>query len=601
MRLVRIAIAALLVLGCSTDSDEIEPPPAPEATLVLTAIDLSLMLPGTTATVTGVGFSANGSYQARFVGAGTDREIPVRYVDDAHLEVEFEPGLVTGLPPGPVTATLVVTAVIDGLDGRAELPVQAEVVQRLQPRLDSVALAVFPASPVQVIGDGFIAGTEGETLIEIRGTYTNRADLSETPVEVTVEGRPPVPEGWRRDEVVFIFDPAWVGIEPGRIEAEVRVINGGRGWSDESDWRPFSFDLLEPAIDPLTTLAASRGEAVRISGQGFLGSGVGGVTTLRLNGTFQTRTGQALPIDGLELNPVWESGTSLVFSFRVMYEFGCESADLGATPGRLEGTVTPIINLDGRTVTGGATPLSFDILPTKQVVWLKFLPAFTDSLRLFGLRNVSGEVRDRVLEVIRRDYDGINLEVRLSEPTDFLEYSIVEIGGPDPNGGQLFGLDNTPDLDHCNQRLDDFIAGRNADSEGYGGIFVESFLQLSPSRGTNDNPLKHDAFDEIFDPVLGTAVEAGEYPGGGRDDVIRRAIHTLGNLVGNTATHEIGHSLGLPRAPECGAYHNAAGDRQIMDCGADRPFEERAELTPGSNAVWTPENRRYLEEILPLP
>ena len=87
----------------------------------------------------------------------------------------------------------------------------------------------------------------------------------------------------------------------------------------------------------------------------------------------------------------------------------------------------------------------------------------------------------------------------------------------------------------------------------------------------------------------------------GLGDVIRRAIHTLGNLVGNTATHEIGHSLGLPRAPECGAYHNAAGDRQIMDCGADRPFEERAELTPGSNAVWTPENRRYLEEILPLP
>ena len=107
-------------------------------------------------------------------------------------------------------------------------------------------------------------------------------------------------------------------------------------------------------------------------------------------------------------------------------------------------------------------------------------------------------------------------------------------------------------------------------------------------------------FDEIFDPVINSEVVPGEYPGGPRHAAIDRAIRTMGNLVGNTVTHEIGHSLGLPVAPGCGQYHNSPGPRQIMDCGVDRPFSERAELEPGSHAVWTLENREYLEQTLPL-
>ena len=459
---------------------------------------------------------------------------------------------------------------------------------------------MFPASPVQIIGDGFIANDEGSTIVELRATYTNQNDGSQSMLEQSGTAVPP-DGSTSRDEVSFVFEPAWVGIDPGRVEGEVRVVNEGRGWFSEGDWTPVTLDLLPPAIHSLSTPSASRGEAVRISGQGFLGGGAGGTTTLRLGGKFVLPGGQEVPIDGLELNPVHESGTSLVFSFRVRYGAGCESNDLGARPGRIDGSMTPTITLDGNTVEGGAMDLLFDILPTKQVVHLDFLPAFTDSLRLFGLRNVSRKVKQRVVKVIRRDYAGINLEIREDAPTDWLDYSIVQIGGPDPNGGQLFGLDNTPDLDHCNQRLDDYLAGRNADSEGYGGIFVESFLQLSPSLPGNENPLAHEEFDAIFESVIDDEVRPDEYPGGPRHDVIDRAIRTLGNLVGNTATHEIGHSLGLPRQPGCTQFHNAAGDRQIMDCGRDRPFEERAELGEDSHAVWTSENRRYLEEILPLP
>jgi hypothetical protein len=218
-------------------------------------------------------------------------------------------------------------------------------------------------------------------------------------------------------------------------------------------------------------------------------------------------------------------------------------------------------------------------------------------LRIFGLRNVSGAVQTRVLEVLRRDYSGIGMDFRLVEPTDFLDYSIVEIGGPDPNGQQLFGLDNTPDLDHCNERLADNLAGRNADGAGYGGIFVESFLQFSPARST-ENPLADPAFDEIFGPVMARPVDSGEYPDGPRGPVIAQAVLTLGSLIGNTATHEVGHSLGLPVFPGCGEYHTAPGPRQIMDCGADRPFTERAELD-GDHAAFNPEDLEYLQRVLP--
>jgi hypothetical protein len=87
---------------------------------------------------------------------------------------------------------------------------------------------------------------------------------------------------------------------------------------------------------------------------------------------------------------------------------------------------------------------------------------------------------------------------------------------------------------------------------------------------------------------------------GVRAEQITRAVRMLGHLIGNTLSHEIGHSLGLPMYPGCGQYHNAPGELQIMDCGRDRPFLERAGLDPRGPARWTEENRQYLERILPL-
>ncbi len=597
-------VLSLALLGscadsASTDSEELE-----ELPVSAQRLDAAIVLPNTRAILYGTGFLDGALYEVTLSGDVGEVSLVAERLDDTRLALSFPSDAVRSLPPGPFRGLLRVVATLGIAQGVAELAVSLEISTGLTPTLQVVPNAVFPASPVTLRGAGFISGSEGSPVVELRGSFT--AD-SGAQVEVNVEAAPttaPQSEGWARDEIAFIFHPDWVGIELGHLSGELRVHNRGEGWQQSSDWVPVEFDLLPPTIEDIGVAAASRGQAVPIIGKGFVGGEYGGTTVLTINGIFERRDGESVMIENLELTPAWLSGERLVFSFQVRYDRPspnrCESNDLGANPGRFSNArVEVATTYKGVTVRGSGLPLNFEVLPTKQVVYLQFLPAFTDSLRLFGLRNVSRAVIDRVLEVMRRDYLEFNVEIRDIEPADFLEYSIVQIGGPDPNGGALFGLDNTTGKDTCNQRLDDFLAGRNADADGlFGGIFVESVLQLSPALNP-DNPISDARFDEIFDPVhpvRGTAAEPGEWPNGPRAEAIGRAITTLGNLVGNTASHEVGHSLGLSVTGGCGEFHNAPGDLQIMDCGRDRPFEERAELGPPG--TWTPENRTYMLMIL---
>ncbi|MCA9544525.1 MAG: hypothetical protein KC613_09045 [Myxococcales bacterium] len=612
-------LTVLGLAGCSTTDPE-QAGSGETLGLTLGALTVTSVLPGTEVRVEGTGFLPGMAFEAAVVGqiSGTPIELPVAVerLDDVSVQVRFVPEAVQGVPEGDLTGVLKVEGRLGSAAGRAETGVVAPLMHAVVPEFDRMANAVFPQSPAELRGRGFIGGSEGRTLLVMTGTYTREADGVTRRLGTEAEAQPPANvQGWLRDRAEVLFDPSWVGHEPGAIEAEVRLVNEGQGWTRESLPVDVVLSVLPPTVGRVETTRASRGEAVRITGNGFLGASSGGSTVLRLTGRFQPAAGGEpveLGAGGLELDPVWESGQSLVFSMRVNYAVRgaqCLSDDLGATPGLLDGAVTPVTVRQGQVVEGDAYPLRFQILPPKQVIYLRFLPSFTDSLRLFGLRNVSALVRRRIVEVVERDYAGINLEVRDTQPDDWLEYSTVEIGGPDPNEQGLFGLDNTAGLDSCNNRLDDLLAGRNAESGSYGGIFVESFLVLSATRGVpnelNDERLPGGAtagevFDEIFDPVIAEPVATDEFPGGSRHAVIDRAINTLGNLVGNTVTHEIGHSLGLPVAPGCGMYHNAPGPQQIMDCGVDRPFSERAELEAGGHAVWTPENRAYLERILPL-
>jgi hypothetical protein len=566
------------------------------------------VLPGTRALVRGDGFlegaEVDVSLRGTASGVPTELYLTAERVDDRTLAVVFPPEQVLPLGTADFTGELRVEVTIGAAAGEGLASVTLRVRPEITPNLAQIPPGVFPQTPVVVVGDGFLLPGEGSSLVSFRGLFTPEA--GGPPVELAVTEAPLVPAGPGdaafvlpdRTRSAFTFDPAWVGIAPGRFEGEVQIANRGLGWTQSTAWTPTAFDLLPPLIEGVSPTEASRGQRIDIQGQGFLG-GEAGATFIRLEGDFQPDVGDArpLPPGGLELSPQWIDGNHTAFAMRVHYDADCNSRDLGATPGTMTGTATAVITRGDVTVEGASFPVTFRIRPSRQVVWLRFLPAFTDSLRIFGLRNVSGAVQNRVLEVLRRDYSGIGLDFRLVEPKDFLDYSIVEIGGPDPNGQHLFGLDNTPDLDHCNERLADNLAGRNADGAGYGGIFVESFLQFSPAR-SSENPLADPAFDEIFGPVMARAVEPGEYPDGPRSAAIAQAILTLGSLIGNTATHEVGHSLGLPVFPGCGEYHTAPGQRQIMDCGADRPFSERAELD-ASPATFNPEDFEYLQRVLP--
>ena len=73
-------------------------------------------------------------------------------------------------------------------------------------------------------------------------------------------------------------------------------------------------------------------------------------------------------------------------------------------------------------------------------------------------------------------------------------------------------------------------------------------------------------------------------------------MFVLGNLIGTTLTHEVGHSLGL--ADPTGELFHDAGDlpNRLMDAGDDRPFEERAELVGQGPGVFCDDEYTYLRD-----
>lgn len=591
------------VSGCA----DAAPPNAPQTfgfQIALDRIEAPIIVPGSRLRVVGAGYLEGGAWAGRVVGTlggvTVDRVIQVERRADDLLDLLWAAEAFGDLPEGTFVGRIDLAARYGDATGQSSTAVQFEVRAGLDPFLSRAAPGAFPQTAWALEGDALLVGDEGATTLALQGTFTDdttgaRRDIALNDIPVLAND----PRGIDRTLGMVVIAPAWFGIEPGRFEGVGTLSNAGRGWRRDAPPASVVFDLLLPTVEQVSPSGASRGQRVTIQGQGFLG-GSEGTTILRIEGTFAPLGAAPLPLGGgaLELAPTWRAGDALELTMRADYDFDCQSDDLGAVPGRLEGTVTPIIERDGVKVEGVSAPLTFDVLPSRQVVYLKFLPAFTDSLRLFGLRNLSADVQLRILEVLQRDYTGVNIEFRALEPSDFVDFGILEFGGPDPNGQNLFGLDNTPDLDRCNERLADNLAGRNADGAGYGGIFVESFLQLSPSSGS-DNPLASAAFDEVFGPVIRTPATPEDLLGS-RADVVRRAVVSLGNLIGSTASHEIGHSLGLPVYPGCGEYHTAAAPAQLMDCGADRPFEERVELNATPPGAFGPDDMAYLRRILPL-
>lgn len=623
---------AAVITGCADDSSGRQETGLEG--LTVTSVQPAVWVPGTVIQIEGRSFLDQplGISRLHLVGSyagGTlDTHLPADFTGFETMEITLSPEALPLL--GPAEGDFVGQAAMEveftpnGSEFKSG-PVSLNVQVRpdLQPSLDDVAAggAIFVNDAIAVSGTNMLlGGEEGTTFAVVEGCFTPAAggDCAPVgPVEVPV-----VPDGpFDRDHGTFPFSPQIAGIFPGAFDGTVMLRNEhANGTVLESDTRTIAYDLIEAQIT-VAGSGGSLGQYVDMEGGGFIG-GDDGLTILRLEGEYvPTDAVGGAPVS-IELIPEFESGTLVRYIINEDDPLG-QAIDLRRETGAFDGTVTPIILFGEDELVGAATPVTMRIEPVKQVVWLKFNTTYVESLRMFGLRALDQRIRERILEVLVRDYETINVDIRTEEPDDYALFATLEIAGPDPNGLGLLGYDNSHGKDRNNERLFDSIGGVNALTQedgfpGFGGVFIESLFSFSenpPSGGASEVAVP--LFDEIFDPFRedrgGSAIASDDFSDGGipvltsgnacpADD--RRlqaacAVWVLGSVVGSTTSHELGHSLGLAD-PKGMRFHNLGdAENRLMDKGGNRPFEERAELMGMGPSRYCVESYEYLRDILP--
>jgi hypothetical protein len=630
--------AALLVCGCVKPQ---LPPLDPGLDgLALGEVHPGLILPGTSIDLVGTAFPDPSRGTMRLVLRGTftaasgaaqaiDVAAPAVFVDATRLRAAADARFFAALPSGDGhfdgDAIVIVESALDGAAHPTHaLPVSLDVATAVTPTFDSVGGGtMFVNGWVPVTGADFLlGGAEGETHAIVSGCFTqNGGTQCQSIVDTDVVVEPAAP--WDRAHGQFVFTPSIAGIFPGSFRGDVRVENRAPGAAPVvAGSLPLDVALTPPAITSVSPGSASLGQYVDLAGGGFVGVEPDEVTLIHLVGNFQ-RTGvpQAAPVD-LMLVGHFSSGSALRYVLDETDALG-QIVDLRRIAGTFYGMATPIVRKGTAEVVGQGAEVTLAITPVKQVVYVRFAPSYLDSLRLYGLAAADAQVRARVLAVAARDYQGVNLEFRTSPPEDFALYSQVDVVGPDPNGLGLFGYDNTPGKDVGNERLFDRIGGVNATTQsdgfpGFGGIFAEQFFGFSRHPVSQVAMLPNvdeDTFDRIFDavrPDTGVPLTAAEAAAGiaasdgttcpaaanDRPGAVSCAVWVLGNLIGTTLTHEVGHSLGL--ADPTGELFHDPGDEpnRLMDSGDARPFAERAEIMSQGPSVFCDDEYVYLRTIL---
>ena len=551
---------------------------------------------------------------------------------DVLVQLRVEDGLWNQLSPTPTAGFIgaIEVRLIDEIGPVAEGRLEGMTLNfRADATPNVVAVpggAYYPNESIQVQGDNFLRPEEGATYAIVDGTFTY--DDTSLGTRNVSGGRVLVAWTGSRTTGAFHVAPDVFGVRPGTFEGsltfvnELRTLQSFPGNSQPS----FIATVQQPFLAALDPPAGSRGQRVTFQGRGFIPASEDGTTSMifEFDGIFTYDGGGELDVSGAMALPRVPDAvlSDELAEMSVWYEIqDGRLYGLGANPGTFEGTITPVFQDQFGDYRGLEWQGTFRVLPTKQMVHIKYLPGFSKGLEKYGLQNVEFEIRQRILEVTNRDYDGINVEFVERPPTDFLEYATIEIGGPDPTGGGKFGYDNTCNVtaqkckDTNNLFLGDYLGGVNANSASeyetpYGGVFIESFDYFSKKL----NPDSADGsaeFDRIIGPFMpeldGEPVKGTEYPGGPRTEQIDEAIHMVGSVIGNTCTHEVGHSLGLAFFPQDlirpgESFHNKIpGENYIMDSGSERPFEERGEINGMGPAKFNERNGTYLKDILPLP
>lgn len=631
-RTVTTLLMALIASNACSGSDEGTVDTGLDG-LALTAVAPGTVVPGSLITVAGASFvqEAWGRSELFLVGTidGSPIEVglPASFVDFDELQIVADASLYStlGVSEGDFdgTATVRVDSPVDNSVHESNaIDVTLRLRQTLTPSVSSVdsGLIIYVNDKIVVEGDGYLlGGNEGESVAQVSGCFTVMGgDTCEAiaPVEV------PLAADTSRQSATFDFAPTIAGIRPGAFEGEVTIVNRhAAGAETTSGATAVTYDMTESTLFSISPTAVSLGQYADIEGGGFVGGEQGGFTLIEMDGTFVPDGGDGVPVS-LTLVPEWVEGRLVRYVLNEDDALGT-SIDLRRVTGTFTGSLTPVIQYGEDEVIGATADFTLGIAPVKQVVYVLFKPSYVESLRHFGLRAVDQNIRERIAEVVARDYRTINLDLRQDEPLDFALYSVVEVAGPDPNGIGLLGYDNSPGKDTGNQRLYDQIGGVNAvtqedGSPGYGGVFIESLFAFSEHPGGYAQKIDDadSTFDDIFDPfrpdrggrpvrssdLEGTTIagtDGADCPASDRSGEIACAVHVLGSLIGTTLSHEIGHSLGLAN-PFGQGFHNSSDEpNRMMDNGGDRPFAERAELFGQGPAMFCVTEYDYLRQILP--
>jgi hypothetical protein len=611
--------------------------------LRLDAVGPIEIVPGTALSLKGESFvdATWGTSSLRLVGTANNADIDLSlyptFIDFETMTLTIDNEVIEavgGNADFSGVATLEVRSEVTGGIYRAPpMDIRLKFRRQLSPSITSLPTqgVIFVNESLVVEGDGFLlGGGEGSVVARVSGCFLNNKGGDCKPVtSLEVPAKPT--DSQSRRKTSFAFSPDIAGIESGTFIGEVAIVNRtAAGGLLQSSSVTVRYDMVEPEVFRVTPTAASLGQYVYINGGGFVGGERGAVTELELVGAFQNADTGLSEAMTLTLIPEFVAGNSVRYVLNTDDALG-QAISLRKQTGTFVGTIAPFTTFRGVTTAGRKTRISLQITPVKQVVYLDFRPSYVEGLRDFGLRAVDGKIRKRIVEVVEQAYHGVNLELRQEPPTDFAQYEHVELYGVDPNGLGLYGYDNTHGKDQGNARLYDRLGGFNALTQqgdgqgvypGFGGVFVRSLLSFSlhPKALAEVKSGADPVFDKIFDvfrPDLdGTPVTAVDTPstiktrstGEGcpsaklRSEQISCAVFTLGNLIGGTLAHEIGHSLGLanPQQAEINSAHNFGDEpNRLMDNGGARPFLERAELMGQGPGVFCTNDYLYLRQILP--
>jgi len=622
------ALAALA--GCASST---APDPGLEG-LALTQIAPTTIVPGTKVLVKGDSFvdtqwgSATVHLKGQAGGQSVDVKWPATFVDFSTMNVAIDAAKIQEVG-GDVdfhgTAVVEVAATSnDQTYTSGTLDLDLSFRTKLTPAVTTVVDGViFVNDQIEVDGSGFLlGGDEGNTVARISGCF--QPDAGGSCTDVQTQDVPLVPmEQFSRTKAAFPFAPKLAGIQPGTFTGQVQIVNQQPSASEiAADPVSTTFTIVTPQVFSVDPPAASLGQYVFVHGGGFVGGEASALTELEMVGTFNKTGGNPAQVT-MHLIPDFVEGRLVRYVINTDDELG-QSLDLRKDTGHFTGTMTPIIHYGSDSVRGTGYQVTFDIAPVKQVVYLNFEPAYVEELRDFGLRAVDKQIRDRIVAVCNRTYKGVNIEFRTDPVTDFALFENVDLVGVDPNDMGLFGYDNSPGKDNGNVRLYDQLGGVNATTQqdgypGYGGVFVRSLMGFSehPGKYAQKTPGADPNFDKIFDPFRsdqdGTPVTSSDLQtpvdalangdacpaSGDRHAQIDCAVYVMGNMIGGTLAHEIGHSLGLAN-PYADGFHDA-GDapNRLMDAGGDRPFLERAEIQAQGPAVFCDDEYSYLRQIMP--